>query len=46
MTPDNRTPYRPDSRTNRGRTTLIVVAVIVLVAVGLTLHLTGVLPPG
>ncbi|MFA1538842.1 hypothetical protein [Actinomadura monticuli] len=45
MTPDDRTPYRPDGRTNRLRTTLIVVAVILVVAVGLTLHLTGVLPP-
>ncbi|MBX7266369.1 hypothetical protein KIF24_10265 [Micromonospora sp. Llam7] len=45
MTPDDRTPYRPHGRTTRLRTTLIVVAVIVLVAVGLTLHVAGVLPP-
>ena len=45
MTPDDRTPYRPDGRTNRLRTTLIVVAVILAVAVGLALHVAGVLPP-
>jgi hypothetical protein len=45
MTPDDRTPYRPVGRTNRLRATLIVVAMIIVVAVGLTLHVAGVLPP-
>lgn len=45
MTPDDRTPYRPSGRTNRLRTTIIVVAVILMVTVGLTLHAIGVLPP-
>jgi hypothetical protein len=45
MSHDERTPYRPHGRTNRLRTTLIVVAVIIVVAAGLTLHVAGVLPP-
>jgi hypothetical protein len=44
--PADPTPYRPhDSRTSRRRTVLIVLAAIVLVAIGFALHLTGVLPP-
>jgi hypothetical protein len=43
---DHRNPYRPNGATNtRGRTTLIIVAAAVVVAVGLTLHLVGLLPP-
>jgi hypothetical protein len=40
------TPYRPyGRRTSWRRTVLIVTAAIVVVAIGLTLHLAGVLPP-
>ncbi|HEX5997572.1 MAG TPA: hypothetical protein VFY84_20730 [Jiangellales bacterium] len=44
--PADPTPYRPHGkRTSRRRTVLIVLAAIVVVAIGLTLHLTGVLLP-
>jgi len=40
------TPYRPTGRRpSRRRTVLIVVAAIVVLTIGLTLHLAGVLPP-
>lgn len=43
--PTDPTPYRPHGRPTRRRTLLIVAAAIVVVAIGLALHLTGVLPP-
>lgn len=44
--PAEPTPYRTDAaRSDRRRTLLIVAAVILVVAVGLTLHLAGILPP-
>ncbi|MEU5939662.1 hypothetical protein ABZ807_10775 [Micromonospora sp. NPDC047548] len=44
--PTEPTPYRPDGRrAGRRRTVLIVMAAVVVVAIGLALHLTGVLPP-
>jgi hypothetical protein len=45
--PAEPTPYTSHSRrTNRRRTVLIVIVAIAAVAVGLALHVTGVLPPG
>jgi hypothetical protein len=44
--PDDRTPYRPNGPGGtRRRTTLLVVATVLAVALGLALHLAGVLPP-
>lgn len=44
--PEDRTPYRPNgTRARSRRTTLIVVAVMLAMALGLTLHIVGVLPP-
>jgi hypothetical protein len=45
-TPAEPTPYRPHGRrTSRRRTVLIVIAAVVVVAIGLALHVAGVLPP-
>lgn len=45
-TPAEPTPYRQHGRrTGRRRTVLIVIAAIAVVAIGLTLHVAGVLPP-
>lgn len=42
----NETPYRSGDRAQRRRRTiLLVVAAVIVVAVGLGLHLAGILPP-
>lgn len=44
--PAGPTPYRPyGRRTSRRRTVLIVLSAVVVVAIGLALHVAGVLPP-
>ncbi|GAA3723892.1 hypothetical protein GCM10022225_00960 [Plantactinospora mayteni] len=44
LSDDDRTPYRPHgARANRRRTLLIVLSVLLVAALGLTLHAVGVL---
>ncbi|WP_345042350.1 hypothetical protein [Streptomyces sannanensis] len=44
-TPSEPTPYRANRRMSRRRIVLIVITAVVVVAIGLTLHVAGVLPP-